>query len=78
MILHSPMSQEALLQQIVTEAGIVRKDQQQGLKRCFDKKCTQHVNMLQYNQLREDRFALNQQKVLERQNLTMEKSKEYL
>lgn len=68
--------QELLLKQIISSAGIVKEEHKQGLKKCFDKKFAQHVNTIQYNQLREDRFILSQKKVLEKQNYSIQRAKE--
>lgn len=67
-----------LLQQLITESGITSKQEQLVLKHQFRKKLSQHVNMVQYHNLREDRFILSQKKVLEKQNLSIQKTKEYL
>ena len=72
------VTQQALLQQIVSESGIMNKDHQEGLKKRFQQKLAQHVSMVQYHRLREDRFALSQKKVLDRQNESIEKTKEYI
>jgi hypothetical protein len=61
-----PLNQKAMFQKIVSEAGIARKERQECLRRCFEKKCAQHVNVIQYHRLREDRFAVSQQKVIDR------------
>jgi hypothetical protein len=68
--------EELLLKQIISSAGIVKEEHKQGLKKCFDKKFAQHVNTIQYNQLREDRFILSQKKVLEKQNYSIQRAKE--
>ena len=67
-----------LLQQLISESGITSQQEQLNLKHQFRKKLSQHVNLVQYHHLREDRFILSQKKVLEKQNLSIQKAKEYL
>lgn len=70
--------QELLLRQIAHEAGVVSRQQRVSLKRQFERKYTQHVNMLEYHNLREDRFIESQKKVLEKQHLSVQRTKEYI
>jgi DNA-binding SARP family transcriptional activator len=70
--------QEMLLKQIISEAGIVKKEHKQGLKKYFDKRFAQQINLMQYHRLREDRFIQSQKRVLEKQNYSIQKAKEYI
>ena len=65
---HHLSLQDAMFQQIVSETGHAKKQDKESLKRQINKKYPQHINLIQYHQLREDRFILSQKKVLEKQN----------
>lgn len=58
--------------------GVVDEKKQDNIKRQIDKKYHKHINLIQYHQLREDRFVLSQKKILEKQHLSIEKTKEYI
>lgn len=71
-------SGDLILKQVISEVGIRNADQELSLKRHFDHKFNQHVNLIQYHRLREDRFIISQKKILEKQHLSIEKTKDYL
>lgn len=70
--------QREILEQIVAQVGIIDEKKQDNIKRQFNKKYHNHVNLIQYHQLRQDRFILSQKKVLEKQHLSIQKTKEYI
>ena len=70
--------QKEILKQIVVEVGIIDQKKQKQLKQQFDKKYSKHVNLIQYHQLREDRFSQAQQKVLEKQSLSIQRTKQII
>lgn len=70
--------QQMLLKQMIAEAGIVKREHKLSLKREFDKKFAQQVNLMQYHRLREDRFIESQRRVLEKQNYSIQKAREYI
>lgn len=67
--------QQMLLRQMISEAGIVKREHKEGLKKYFEKKFAQHVNIMQYHRMREDRFIQSQKRVLEKQNYSIRKAK---
>lgn len=78
MQVHTPPNSEVLLRQFISEAHVSDAKERSTLKEHFKKKLSHHINMLQFHQLREDRFIISQKKILEKQNQSIEKAKEFL